>query len=189
MESPLKVYEVIQPLVKKDISDAFTVKEKQTETDSQYQLTRIQSHAHTGIDSVPIEFSHLSNRVLTVYWTIPGAQAATATNYGTFFTAPYACTVIAMTEVHETAGTNAGAVTLQLERLQGTDAPGAGDEILVTAFNLKATANTVQEGVITPVRTSGISAANLSVGDRLCLKDAGTLTALSNVSVVVLIQY
>lgn len=53
---PLDIYERIQFLVKKDISDAITAQEKQ----SQFQVTKIPAHQHTGVDSQQIDFSDLT---------------------------------------------------------------------------------------------------------------------------------
>lgn len=102
-----------------------------------------------------------------------------------FFIAPFDLTIKQIQEVHSTAGSDAGAVTLQVERLQGTEAPGGnGDALLATAFNGKATANTVQSGTLT-----GTSALlSLAAGDRLGLDYTGTLTALAGVTVTVRYQ-
>ena len=114
---------------------------------------------------------------------LQNTDAATAANYGTFFTAEESCVVVAVTEVHGTLGTDAGAVTLNIEKLTGTQAPDAGTTILSTTFNLKSTINTVQYGVLV------VTGENvLGRGDRLCLKDAGVLTAVANVQVTVYIQ-
>ena len=111
-----------------------------------------------------------------------GATAATAANYGIIFVAPEPCRVIKVSEVHTTAGTDSGAVTLDVERLQGTEAPGSGDALLgTTKINLKGTKNTVQSPDLTSTSTN----LNLSTGDRLCLKDAGTLTDVAGVCVTV----
>ncbi len=136
-------------------------------------------HNHDGVNS---------EKILQTSWVVqslPGTQGATAGNYGIFFTATRPCYVKRISEVHTTAGTDPGAVTLQVERLQGTEALDAGDALLVTAFNLKGTANTVQTGslVTTPTLLS------LNEGDRLALKDTGTLTAVAGVNVTVELNY
>ena len=137
-------------------------------------------HKHSGLDGTkPLtEYSFVTA-------TLPGTIPATAANYGIFFTATFPCSVKAVSMVQTTAGTGAGTVTLQLERLQGTEAPDAGDELLATAFNLKATANTVQEGVLVARKTL----TALAPGDRLCLKDVGTLTSVAGLNVTVELQY
>lgn len=113
---------------------------------------------------------------------IPGTQAATATNYGKIFIAPFICTVSSIKEVHGTAGNDGSAVTLSVERLQGTEAVGSGDDLLgATKIDLKGTANTVQ----TKALTGTTAHLTLAVGDRLALKDTGTLTSLADVCVTI----
>ena len=117
--------------------------------------------------------------------SLPGLLAATATNYGIFFT-PYApFQIVWVAESHTTAGTDAGAVTLNLEKLTGATALDSGDLILNTAFDLKGTADTVvsyEGNQLTKNR-------QLIEGDRLALKDVGTLTNLAGVCVVVYYKY
>lgn len=96
-----------------------------------------------------------------------------------FFTARFPCEVIAVSEVHSTAGTDGSAVTVQVERLQDTDAPGAGDTLLVTSFDLKGTANTV----VLKTTNDLTSSTQLLTGDRLALLYSGTLTAVAGVQV------
>lgn len=105
----------------------------------------------------------------------------TAANFSTFFVADRPYFVVSITEIHGTAGSSTP--TLQLERLQGTEALDAGDELLSTAISLSATANTVQYGTL---KSSEV--ITIFRGDRLALKDAGTLTALVGVTVTVLLQ-
>lgn len=115
---------------------------------------------------------------------IPGTDAATAANYGKFFIALRPYEVAEVAEVHATAGSDGSDVTLNIERLQGTEALGSGDEILKTAFNLKGTANTV----VTKSGYADLQNRVLEIGDRLALKDAGTLTAVNDVVVTVLLK-
>lgn len=107
--------------------------------------------------------------------------AAAAANYGVFFVAPFACEVVSVREVHTAAGTDAGAVTLDIEKLTGTQAPDAGISVLGATVNLKGAANTVQN----PALTGTAANKQLAAGDRLCLKDAGILTAVAGVAVIV----
>jgi len=155
----------------------------------QYNYSLIQSHAHTGVDSLPIQFSNIKNRVLPVAWTINGSSANTQTSYGTFFTAPFPCKVIGATEVHQAAGTDTSPVTLQLERLKPTVAHLNGNGVLITAWSLTTTANVVQAGMINPIAVNNTPVAQLDNGDRLGLIPSGTLTSVSNVTVVVTLQY
>jgi len=101
-----------------------------------------------------------------------------------FFIAPFDLTIKRIDYIHSTAGSDAGAVTLQVERLQGTEAPAAGDNLLSAAFNCKGTANTVQNGALTATTAS----LTLSRGDRLGLNYTGTLTALAGVVVGIVYQ-
>jgi 3-deoxy-D-arabino-heptulosonate 7-phosphate (DAHP) synthase class II len=117
--------------------------------------------------------------------TVYGADAAAAANYSTFFIAPIAMTVESFREVHATAGTDGAAVTLQLEKLSSTTAPGSGSNVLTTALSLKATANTVQTGSL----TTTLANRALAIGNRLALKKSGTLTAVANVTVLVELSF
>ncbi len=137
-------------------------------------------HRHNGFDVSRVYWSDLVTRKFLIHHTLEGAQAATAANYGVFWIAPFACYVSEFREVHQTAGSDGSAVTVTLEKLTGVQAPDAGTAMLTTALSLKATANTVQTGVLTPTTAN----VNLVRGDRLALKDAGTLTAVSNVTTV-----
>ena len=110
--------------------------------------------------------------------------AQTVANYSTFFVADRAISIISVQEIHGTAGNDAGAVTLQVEKLTGTTAKGSGTNLLLTAFNLKGTANMVQYGSL--VITAAI---NLDKGDRLAVKSSGTLTTLKDVTVTVFYIY
>lgn len=105
-----------------------------------------------------------------------------------FFVANNAYEVTAISEVHSTAGNDAGAVNLQVTKDSGTDAPGAGDDLLTNnsnaGFDLKGTANTVQEGTL----TSTTANLQLAAGDRLSVDFAGTLTSLAGVVVTVTLK-
>ena len=114
-----------------------------------------------------------------------GTDAATATNYGVFFIAPFPCAVLSVREVHGTAGSDGGSVGLNIEKLTGTQALGSGVDVLSADLSLKATANTVQEGVI----TTTIVNRNLKKNERLALKDVGTLTAVADVAITIEVLY
>jgi hypothetical protein len=138
-------------------------------------------HQHTGFDTTRVDFSDIALKKIYIHETIAGTAAATAANYGIFYIVPAACVVTDFKEVHAVAGNDAGAVTLDLEKLSGTEAPDAGSSILGATLSLKATANTVQTGTMTMT----LDDRSLAKGDRLCLKDAGTLTNVANVSILV----
>lgn len=138
-------------------------------------------HRHNGFDVSRVLWDDVNRKRLEVYHTIQGTNAATATNYGVFWIAPFACFVMGFREVHQTAGSDGSAVTLQLEKLTSGQAPDAGQTLLTTALSLKTTANIVQTGVLTTTTVN----LNLAKNDRLCMKDAGTLTSVANVTILV----
>lgn len=129
-------------------------------------------------------FENIENKdMLVVSTKVPGAQAQTASNFGAFFIAGRPYEVMEIRESHTVAGSDGGAVTLNIERLSGTEALNAGDEILTSDFDLKGTANTVQTSTPETIQNS-----QLLPGDRLALKDTGTLTALEDVVVTVYLK-
>ena len=120
-------------------------------------------------------------RIFQITHSLPGTMSAAAGNYGEFFIALSKCVVRKISEVHVVKGSHGSAVTLQVERLQSTESSGSGDNLLTTAFNLKGTAETVQNGTL----TTTVANLVLSAGDRLNLVDSGTLTAVDGVVVTV----
>lgn len=149
------------------------------------ELAAQPTHYHNGFDSNNIAFTDIYQKKIYVQHTIVGTAAATATNYGVFYIVPVACLVTSIKEVHQTAGTDGSAVTLNIEKLTSGVAPDSGATILTTALSLKATINVVQTGTI----TGTYATKTLAIGDRLCMKDAGTLTTVANVTVLVELQF
>jgi len=96
-----------------------------------------------------------------------------------FFVANRPCQLVAVREVHATAGNDAGAVNLQIVKDTGTNAPGAGTDLLTNntnaGFDLKGTANTVQVGTL----TGTVASLQLATGDRLSGDFAGVVTTLA----------
>lgn len=108
-----------------------------------------------------------------------------------FFTAPVKCQVVAIREVHATAGSDAGTVTGTIRRCQGTEAATAGDDLLgSTKINFKGTALTEQkfDAADSGELTSTTADLTLEAGDRLSLDVTGTTTALAGVIVTVLLK-
>ncbi len=105
-----------------------------------------------------------------------------------FFIASRAMQVVSIRQVHSTAGTNGSAVSLQVVKDTGTDAPGAGTNLLTNnssaGFNLKGTANTVQTGTL----NATVANLKLAAGDRLSVDFAGTLTDAAGVVVSVTLK-
>jgi hypothetical protein len=71
------------------------------------------------------------------------------------------------------AGTDASAVTVNVQKCTGTTAPGSGTDLLTAGLNLKGTINTVQSGTLISTESS----KRLTAGDRLAINFTGTLTA------------
>lgn len=142
---------------------------------------RMNQHGHLAIDNT----TPLSETCFVTY-VLPGTLATVAGNFGIFFVAPYPCFILGIAEVHVTA--NGGAATLQVEKLTGTQAPGAGTTLLNTSFNLNATANTPQYA---GVKGGGTLVANVGLlqGERLALKESGALVSLGTVCITLQLQY
>jgi hypothetical protein len=100
------------------------------------------------------------------------------------FLADAAYQVIAIEEVHSTAGSDGGTVTISFSKDTGTTAPGAGTGLVTAALSLKTTANTPQAATLSATAADLVMAA----GDRLAVVYSGTLTALVGVVVVVTLK-
>lgn len=102
-----------------------------------------------------------------------------------FFVADRVYEVVGISQVHSVAGSDGGAVNLQVTKDTGTNAPGAGTDLLTNntnaGFNLKSTANTVQVGTLVATQAT----KRLAIGDRLSIDYAGVLTAVVGVVVTV----
>jgi hypothetical protein len=89
--------------------------------------------------------------------------------------------VVAADEVHAVASNDAGAVNLQFTKDTGTQAPGAGVDLLTNntaaGFNLKGTANTPQLATLTATAAD----LTLAAWDRLSIDFAGTIATLAGV--------
>lgn len=109
-------------------------------------------------------------------------QTTEAATDRTFFVAPRACTIVAISEVHSVAA--GGASVIQVVKDTGTTAPGAGTDILTnntnTGFDLAATANTVQVGTF--------AATTLAAGDRLSIDFANTIQSTAGLVITVLLK-
>lgn len=137
-------------------------------------------HVHNGYDMNKVSWVDIDQKTLYLAHTVPSVDAATAGYYSTFFIAPAIMTLQSVREVHATAGTAGGSVTLQVEKLTSTTAPGSGTNMLGTALSLKATANSVQTASL----TTTLANRGLAIGDRVALKTSGTLTSVANVTVL-----
>ncbi len=113
----------------------------------------------------------------TYYFTGATAAAPTTAVDQVFFIATRSMRVISCSEVHSVAA--GGTSTLQVVKDTSTDAPGAGTDLLSTAFNLAATANTTQAGTL----TGTVASVTMAAGDRLAVDFANAIQ--SSVGVVV----
>lgn len=137
----------------------------------------IREHQHNNVDGT-LSLSKSTFITVNLYST----TAQTTTNYGLIFTATRPCFIKAISEKHTIAGNDAGAVTLQIERLQSTTTLTNGTDLLSTAFNLKGTAYTTQRGAL-------IRQPALNLSDSLALVLTGTPTTLEGVQVTIEIEF
>jgi len=89
--------------------------------------------------------------------------------------------VIGVSYSHGTKGTDGGAVTVDVKKCTGVQAPSSGTSVLTSAFNAKGTDEEVQVGTL----ATNPSTLTLATGNRLALDYTGTKTALLNVTVSV----
>lgn len=126
----------------------------------------------------------LGYRAFTVTYT--AQEAAGTLTDRVIFVAPFDCVLNGVNEAHTALGTDASAVSLQLEKLVDGQALGAGQVILSNntnaGFNLKGTVNTNQKGTF-KTGVAGNSIRRFKRGDRVALKKAGVTTAVAGVSV------
>lgn len=112
-----------------------------------------------------------------IQFSLAGDDAANTAKYGLIFAATRNMYVERVSGAHNSAASGG---SLQLERLQSTEALDAGDTLLSTAYDPTATANTPQHLPLTasPVRS-------LKRGDRLAIKDTGSLAGLSGLNLTI----
>lgn len=114
---------------------------------------------------------------------VPGGVAAGDFD-GRLFQADRAYEVVAVREQHQTAGSDAGAVTVMVKKAPSGTAKASGTDILAAGINLKATADTIQSPALHATATN----YQLAAGDSLGLVTTGTLTAVDGVSVTVYLK-
>lgn len=88
-------------------------------------------HQHKGTD-----FTTQLETAYVVRTTIPGTQAATATNYSVIDNVPFPVKLIAVYESHTTAGSDSNSVSLQIEKLSTTQALDSGTLLLASNFSI-----------------------------------------------------
>lgn len=151
---------------------------------NQYNVNPTPIHEHTGADSPQVSFLNIKDRFIVVNHCLFGASPATTANYSVFFNVPMSMRLVYLQESHTVAGSDGGAVTLNYEKLQSTEAPTAGVYLLATPFNLKGTANTIQTAPTTTYKfvltNTNPPILNFAVGDRMGMILTGTPTAVAN---------
>ena len=138
----------------------------------------LSKHKHTFADN-----TKKLEKLIPVTEHLQGAVPVTAANYGTIFINKSDKEYI-VREVQVVWGTASTSGTLQVERLQGTEAKDAGDDLLTTAIDMSGTANTVNTGSITATKEN----LTLSKGDRLGIVNGGDLTSQADLTITVYIQ-
>ncbi|MCL5667346.1 MAG: hypothetical protein M1383_06275 [Patescibacteria group bacterium] len=139
------------------------------EPEQQHQNSPQQTSLHQLIGSL----------TFTVFAKVADTDAQTAAKYGPVFIAPFPCALIKFQERHAVAGSDAGAVTLDLEKVSSGTAKGSGTTMLASTLDLKAAADTIQNGSLTATYAN----RELAIGDAIALKTSGALTALKDVCV------
>lgn len=123
------------------------------------------------------------DRQIVVTHNVPAG--ATAADFdGRFFIAERAYQIVSVREQHQTAGSDAGAVTLMVKKCPSGTARASGTDVLAAGINMKATADTPQS----PALHGTAANSQLAAGDSLALVPTGTLTALDGVTVTVVLK-
>lgn len=132
---------------------------------------------------MPVKDSYTVPGELHVSQNIP-AGAAAADYDGRMFIANESWEVVEIREVHQTLGTDTGAVSLQVNKVPSGTALASGTSMLATAFDLKASINVPRTGALTTTAAD----LQLAAGDSIGLETAGTLTAVDGVTVQVVLR-
>ena len=114
-----------------------------------------------------------------VSFNVPAGAAAA--DYDGNIPIPDAAEIVSVTERHQTAGNDAGAVTVMVKKVPSGTARGSGTDTLSAGISLKGTADTNAAGSLhaTPANYQ------FAAGDSVALVTTGTLTAVDGVSVTV----
>lgn len=100
------------------------------------------------------------------------------------FCAHKAFEVVAVSACWGTAESTAATLTLQVEKLTGTTAPGSGTELLSSSIDCKSTANTVNYGTLITTPENLL----LSRGHRLAVDFSAAANELADVAVNVILR-
>lgn len=89
--------------------------------------------------------------------------------------------IVSASEVHAVVGGSSAAIMIR--KCEGTEAPSAGQALLTAAFDLTATANTVQNGTLTTTNAD----RKLVAGDRISFDFSGTVSGLAGAVVTIVL--
>lgn len=118
----------------------------------------------------------------------PNAALLTLPNVG-LWVADADAEIVFASEVHETLGTDGSAVTVDVVKAADGAALSAGTSLLASTFNLKATINTIQKCTLSAgTLASSQSGRIIPAGYRLGLNFSGTMTAVTGVNIVVVLN-
>ncbi len=109
----------------------------------------------------------------TVSVVLPGATAATAANYGSFWIAPAKCVVDSITY---SFSANSSSGTVEVEKVPSATAQGSGTNLQTATVSTASAANTNQAATLSATAAT----LELASGDRLALEDGGSLTSLTD---------
>lgn len=129
-------------------------------------------------------YNLLGKPTFVINHSLFGTAAATAANYGVFWNVDKQCELLEIRYSHQTAGTDGSGVTVDIEKLTGTQALDAGVVMGLITHNLKSTINTVVEVSPTTTYVNKV----LDIGDRIALKDAGTLTNVAGLCITLVFK-
>lgn len=132
-----------------------------------------------AVDGASGEFNTLTvngnNSLICTSFNTMGAPAALTDVV--FFVATRPLLLVTASQVHAVAA--GGASAAQLTKDSTTAAPGAGTDLLSAAFDLNATANTVQVGAL----VASAATKTFAAGDRLAIDWTAAVQASSGVAV------
>jgi len=111
-----------------------------------------------------------------------GVAGSVAANYDQVWTCRHPMEIMRVSAVWSVASSSG---TLQLEKLTGTQAPGAGVALLATTISTAGAANTV----VTRELQALTASRQLKEGERLAFIDAGTLTSLAGLHITLYCKF
>jgi len=131
-------------------------------------------------DGVDINGSPLATDVVLSF----NLSAAANVIDSNLFVADRAYQLVSVEEAHTVAGSDGSAVTLDIKKCTGTQAPSAGTTMLAATIDLKGAANTVQSPALSATAANTLLAA----GDRLAMDITGTPTAVAGVALTIVLR-